>query len=489
MMLPASVAVLVFSALALLMTIHGDPFLLSVALWIFALSGLSVGVGMVNRLYVYTGLALLFHIVMATFAGWVLLNYGNVVFEQVFHFTVFTPQNLATATVILVSACLAILLPWTLLARRGGNLIGGSARQAGRELLGSLDSLPFSWFQAALLLSIGLAATFFLTNASVFEISYPYQARGHWVPWEIKKVPTILAACALAYAYSRRIQRGAHYASWLTLARLNFLVVSLLLLCLTGSRGLFTFLWLGFGVFELGMAFKRRGSLPWAGLFLALAWLAYVSWPYMRWYLAVEPTGEVLAHAFERALGLDGGADGIPLGRQDIRLGETAIIGAALFHLLYTVQLIEEGISLGGSTFLNLLPQTLPSWLDGVLWERPRNDNWRLSDYFSHGGGFLVVANAYWNGGLWVAVAFMATLSAIFTGFDRYLMRADAGVLYRLVYWLWLPTMIVQLEYGIQGLMRVIQILLLVILVQAILRRRGKPAGRPAEEREVPAET
>jgi hypothetical protein len=102
-----------------------------------------------------------------------------------------------------------------------------------------------------------------------------------------------------------------------------------------------------------------------------------------------------------------------------------------------------------------------------------------LGDHYYHGGGFLLVANAYWNGGLWVALLFMAVLSAIFVGFDRYLMRPDVGLLYRAVYWLWLPVMIVQLGYGIQGVVRVVQLLVAVILLERFLRRRVRRRGSP----------
>ncbi len=147
------------------------------------------------------------------------------------------------------------------------------------------------------------------------------------------------------------------------------------------------------------------------------------------------------------------------------------MIGASLFHSLYVIQLLQDGISINSSTFVNLIQQLLPSWLDGVLWTRPLNDNWLLANYYYHGGGFLLVANAYWNGGLWVALLFMVVMSAIFVGFDRHLRRPDAGLLYRMAYWLWLPVMIVQLGYGIQGMMRVVELLMAVILLERFLRK------------------
>jgi hypothetical protein len=233
------------------------------------------------------------------------------------------------------------------------------------------------------------------------------------------------------------------------------------------------------GALELFLWYKRRGSLGWAAVFLFLAWIAYSAWIGMRVQLSSLPIGEVFSNALELAFGIGSSSSFVYPGDSRIRLGEITMISMSLFHLLYVIDLIRDGISLGGSTFLNLFPQVLPEFLDGVLWQRPLNDNWRLADQFFHGGGFLVVANAYWNGGFWVAMLFMSVLSAIFLALDRYLASRKVGTLYRVVYWLWLPVFIVQLGYGIQGLVRVIQLLVFVIFLERVLlpglRRRRAP--------------
>lgn len=181
--------------------------------------------------------------------------------------------------------------------------------------------------------------------------------------------------------------------------------------------------------------------------------------------------------ALRIGLGLGGDANLTYADEGAIRLNDIPMHGTSLFHLLYVIQLVQDGISLAGSSFVNLIPQSLPGWLDSVLWERPLNDNWLLGEYYYHGGGFLIIANAYWNGGLWVALLFIAVLAAIFVGFDRYLMRPDVGLLYRAVYWLWLPVMIVQMGYGIQGMARVVQLLAVVILLERFQQRRARARG------------
>ena len=470
-------AVFVLAGVLMLHMVYQDEGWLAVMAWAFTLSGEAVAVMLFIRRYIYVGVLVGYHVFMAAYTTWVFIHRGSVVREQAFVFSTFTDANLQLAIVTLVSASLVVLLPWVVLARGGKQLLRTSLRSLAFELLGRLDHLPLAVFRLALVGSLVLALLLFLTNASVFDASYPGFLRTHWVPGEVLKVPTMMAAGALVIAYARRMRRARGFVSWLLIARVNSLIVMILTLIITGGRGFHTFLWLGFGVLELVLLTKRRGSLAWGVLFIVLAWFAYQSWPYMRQNLAWLPADEVLLEALRIGLGLGSDADLTYAGETKIRLSETTMISASLFHLLYVIQLIQDGISLGGSTFVNLIPQSLPSWLDGVFWERPLNDNWLLAGYYYHGGGFLLVANAYWNGGLWVALIFMAVLSAIFVGFDRHLMRPDVGLLYRAAYWLWVPVLIVQMGYGLQGTVRIVELLLALILLEHFLRRRVRARG------------
>lgn len=477
--------VFVLSALLMLGTVYLDEMLLAGITWAYIISGVAVATMLAIRLYVYSGVLLGFHVGMAAFTTWVFINRDIVVEEPTFVFSTFTDGNLQMAIVTLVATSLAVFLPCVAIARDRKSLIQAPPQALVYELLGQLDRVPLGFFQLVLFASFFLSVLFFQTNTSVLEVSYPFQVSTHWVPWEIKKVPTLMAAVALVFAYAQHLQRRRGFANWLLPARVIFLIVSVLMLLITGSRGMFTFLWLGFGVLELLLWRKRRGSLGWAVLFVALAWFAYQSWPYMRWNLSLLPMGGVVTEAFKIGLGLSSNDQLLYVGERGIWLGKIAMIGASLFHLLYVIELIRDGVSLGGSTFVNLIPQALPSWLDGVFWERPLNDNWRLAEQYYHSGGFLIVANAYWNGGLGVVVAFMAALSSLFTAFDRYLMKPGTGMLYRFAYWLWLPVMVVQLGYGIQGLIRVVQLLVAMMLLDRFLRHRTKRRAR-AQDRRLP---
>ena len=475
----AIAAAFVLAGVLMLGMVYLDERWLAGMAFAFTLSGVAVTVGLLSRRYIYSGVLLGFHVFMAAYTTWVFINRASVIRDREYVFSAFTDANLQLAMVTLVSASLVVLLPWVVLARSHICLTQASARLFVYEVLGYMDRLPLRALDLALVVSFTFGVWFFITNTSVLDVSYPWQAATQWVPWEIQKVTVLLAAFALAYGYCRRIARGRSFSGWLLIAKMNFLIVMMLMLLLMGSRGLTTFLLGGFGVFELLLWKKRRGSLAWGVLFVVLGWFAYQSWPYMRQALAWSPVDEVLMEAIRIGLWLGSDANMTYTGEAGIRLGDITMISASLFHLLYVIQLIQDGISLGGSTFINLIPQSLPSWLDGVLWERPLNDNWLLADYYYHGGGFLLVANAYWNGGLSVALLFMAVLSAIFVSFDRYLLRPDVGLIYRIVYWLWVPVLIVQMGYGLQGMVRIVELLVAVILLERFLRRgrRGRVRG------------
>lgn len=264
-------AIFVLAALLMLGMVYLDEGWLAGTAVVFTLSGVAVAVILLIWRYVYSGVLLGYHVGMAAFVTWVFINRELVVHEQTFVFSTFTDANLQWAIVTLVTVSLAVFLPWMAFARGRRSLLRVSARSLAYELLGRLDRLPRKWFQLALVSSFIFGVLFFMTNTSVLEVSYPFQGGTHWVPGEILKVPILAAAGALAFAYARRVNRDRSFANWLLIAKVNFLIVTILMLFLMGNRGLFTFLWLGFGVFELVLWKKRRGSLGWGVLFVV--WL------------------------------------------------------------------------------------------------------------------------------------------------------------------------------------------------------------------------
>lgn len=455
--------------------------MLFISATVFLIAGLHLSLSLIINKYIYTGVLHGFHVAMAFFTAYIFVNRDHVVRETAFDFSVFNSANIQIVLINLVFASLVIYLTWFVLKRRNSSLLTATPQRIVFELIGSLERFPAALIPISLILSFCIALFFFITNASILEIQYPLQKRTHWIPGELIKLPVFIAVFGVGLAYAKRLQRGGTFRTWLRLAQVNFLWVSAIMLLLIGSRGFFTFLLLIIGSFEIFVWRKRRGSLAWGTLFVGFSWLTYISWPYMRSTLSWLPATQVLENALLIGFGFGSGADWASAATSEIRLTDYTMIGQSLFHFLYVVELIKNGVSLGGTTFLNLIPQSLPDVLDGVLWTRPINDNWRLGDHFSHGGGFLVIANAYWNGGALVALAFTSLLAGIFAWFDRQLSRPSTSLIYRAVYWLWLPIMLIQLGYGIQGLARVIQLLAFIIIIQRFFRKQPmqiKPTNR-----------
>jgi len=460
----------IFSTSLVIASVYLYAEILWIMLFAYAMLGSWVAIILVARMYLYSCILMGFHVAMAYFFGWVFINYALVQPERAFVFSVFTQNNLQLATVTMLASSVVVLVSFLLLVGRQENLFRQSTQQVMHLLLGRLDAMSNRFFEILLLTSFLISILFFATNTSILEVPYPFQSKSHWIPSEALKIPTFLAAFALMLAYVWRGQKRRGSRSRILLARLNFLIVTLFMLFLIGSRGLFTFLWLAVGIVELFFWHRRRGSLGWTVVFFLLTWYAYTVWPYLRWSIASTPIGEVFSESLAMGFGIGSSAAGSYPENDQIRLNDFHMIGQSLFHMLYVIQLIQDGVSLGGDTFVNLIKQLLPGFLDGVIWGRPLNDNLRLEEYYYHGGGFLVVANAYWNGGFWVAMIFMTIFSSVFVLLDRYSVSPRAGVLYRLGYWLWMPVFVVQLGYGIQGIARVAELLVALMIVERIIR-------------------
>ena len=136
----------------------------------------------------------------------------------------------------------------------------------------------------------------------------------------------------------------------------------------------------------------------------------------------------------------------------EVHLADVPMLGQSLFHFLSVVALIDSGVSLNYQTFINLLPQQLPEMLDGVLWDRPLNDNWILGEYFTGGGGFYVYANAYWNGGIVPMSLFALGLAWCVAKIEILFKGKDYS--FAIAYFAFIFLLPVNIYYGIQGLVR-----------------------------------
>ena len=142
---------------------------------------------------------------------------------------------------------------------------------------------------------------------------------------------------------------------------------------------------------------------------------------------------------------------------------KTRAVGRAAEDVgMKAIALIDSGDSLRYQTFFNLIPQQLPSFLDGTLWTRPINDNILLMEKFNHGGGFYSYANAYWNGGLPALAFFSIALSWAIARIEIFF--KNVTVHYVPAYFIIVLITPTAFYYGIQGLVRGIEYGLLAYL-------------------------
>ena len=189
----------------------------------------------------------------------------------------------------------------------------------------------------------------------------------------------------------------------------------------------------------------------------------YFIWHYMRHEIHDIGLVESYFNAFyvfnTNFLGFD--IDSIPL------------IPALIFHLLYVIELAQQNISIGIIGFFNLILQFPPSWFDGILYTRPISDGWTLSNYYWHGGGFFILANLYFYGGIIPLVISYFFIGIIAITIDEIIKNYNKLLLYFLYFSLF-PIWFIQLGYGLQGFVRVIEVFFIGFLFYKITFHKKK---------------
>ena len=169
-------------------------------------------------------------------------------------------------------------------------------------------------------------------------------------------------------------------------------------------------------------------------------------WPFMRGYIYNHGLIESLIYAFDFFL----------VGTSsfyETQFKMIPMIPMTLFHFLYVSDLISNENSLNYATFINLIPQQLPSFIADIIdYTRPLNDNWILAKYFFHGGGFYIFANAYWNGGVLPLLFFTSFIIQILIWIESFFKRNNP--IYYLAYPLFIYLIPVNIFYGIQPFIR-----------------------------------
>jgi len=102
------------------------------------------------------------------------------------------------------------------------------------------------------------------------------------------------------------------------------------------------------------------------------------------------------------------------------------LLPAGYWHLLHSIDLYDQGTSLGGGSFYDLVPQAVPEFVSSWLgYERPLNASWRLAEYRANAGGFFLIAEGYWNFGVFGALLVAAALARAATAFEHWLRGQD----------------------------------------------------------------
>lgn len=427
---------------------------------------------MVKKSHFYLTMFVFAQTLTFSFFFYVYVNSERVLRTTVYVFEpVFNHANLKLAVNASLVALMTIVVTYAMYRQNWQKREQINIADIAFRLLEKFTLVPNGVGLLLIFLSLLVSLVIFSTSITILEMPYPFNARINWFPaiyypilYSLVFIPYIVF---LAKGISAQF---ANIPTLLFLARLNLIISPTLLLFTYSSRGLMTVIFFIVGLLELLLTRKKRGSWIFGIIYLALFWYLYQSFTYLRFYLAAfgDPPGVVLMRSLERAIPFLTPEQSVTVVNTEtadlIDLNDFPMVGQSIFHMLYTIDLVRRGNVLQGTTFLNLVPQAVPEFIAKIMdFERPLNDNWLLARYYRHSGGFLVIANAYWNGGMAVMTGFTAILTSILMAIDQYFSRGRRKVLETLGYWLGLPIFTAQLFYGIQGAVRILQFVGLLI--------------------------
>jgi hypothetical protein len=140
------------------------------------------------------------------------------------------------------------------------------------------------------------------------------------------------------------------------------------------------------------------------------------------------------------------------------------LLPQSYWHLLHTIDLYHSNVSLEGITFVDLILQSVPGFIcDWFGFERPLNGAWRLSQYRIHGGGMYVIAEGFWNFGLFGALIIALGLAILVRYLEIWYRKQET--LIACAYFAFLGTFGFSVFYGLQPLVRAFQVALISALI------------------------
>ncbi|MFB6224973.1 MAG: hypothetical protein ABEI13_00775 [Candidatus Paceibacteria bacterium] len=151
------------------------------------------------------------------------------------------------------------------------------------------------------------------------------------------------------------------------------------------------------------------------------------------------------------------------------RVSNISLIPQMYWHMLHVIDLYHSGVWLGGESFLNIVPQSVPGFVAEALgYNRPESGAWKLAEYRNHAGGMFSVALAYWNLGIFGVVLFSAINASCLSIIDNVTVKESK---------IYLPAFIalsglafVAMGYGFLTLIRAYQVIFLVVSIIFIVK-------------------
>ncbi len=153
------------------------------------------------------------------------------------------------------------------------------------------------------------------------------------------------------------------------------------------------------------------------------------------------------------------------------------------WHLLHTIDLYQTGVRLNGTSFVDLVPQSIPEVLaKSVGYQRPPSGPVRLYDYRIHGGGMFIIAEGYWNFGMFGALLVSITAAVLTLKLESWFREQEAIVV--CAYFATIGTVGFGTYYGLQTFVKSIEIALVLAIAMklalAYMRKRYEYRARIA---------
>ena len=312
--------------------------------------------------------------------------------------------------------------------------------------------------------------TIHLTNPTILDIQYPFQKSAQYIAGSSITFIPLFSLIFLWISIKRNfIFNLVNY--------FLFFIVSSLFLLHIGSRGIVAVLFAGHTILvtlhflelirkKIKFNISNLTNLI-LGLFsLLVSIFISLGFPLLRGTLASDLENKTLLSFWQSCFNLSDvfyelkplyELTGLTLGPLNLEFHIS--IGEAYGQMVNVIDLLKSGNSRGFQTFLNLIPQSLPSFFDGILYTRPISDSEYLLDFVRTGGGFLLHANLFWNNGYIGLIIGLVILIITTYYIDNIFLTANSIQLG--LYLFILPIFVVQFFYGFQGLVRCIEIILL----------------------------